>query len=89
MTDLKAKNGGDIAQTTLNYNEMKVVNANMSFNEIFSAPDGKDKKGSADYTEYIQDSLYPDIIRNKLTAQYIYNESLVTSLWLTCKSSMF
>lgn len=74
LTDLKAKNGGDIAQTTLNYNEMKVVNANMSFDEIFSAPDGQAKKGSADYTEYIQDSLYPDIIRNKLTAQYIYNE---------------
>lgn len=74
LTDLKAKIGGDIAQTTLNYNEMKVVNTNMSFDEIFSAPDGKDKKGSADYTEYIQDSLYPDIIRNKLTAQYIYNE---------------
>lgn len=74
LMDLKDADGKDAA-TSLSYGDMKVLNSEMEFADIFTAPDGTSAKaGSADYSEYIQDVLYPDIVRNKLTAQYIYNE---------------
>lgn len=73
LTTLQTLNGAQ-AKTSLNYGDMKVLNSEMKFDEIFTTPGGTLKVGTADYSEYIQDALYPEIVRNKLTAQYIYNE---------------
>lgn len=73
LTTLQTLNGAQ-AKTSLSYGDMKVLNSEMKFDEIFTTPGGTLKAGTADYSEYIQDALYPEIVRNKLTAQYIYNE---------------
>lgn len=67
--------GNADASTSLNYSDMKVINKTTSFQDLFTQPGNSNLvTGTANYTQYMQDVLYSDIIRNKLTAQYIYNE---------------
>lgn len=76
LTTLKSAADGNVdAATSLDYKDMKVINKTTSYEDLFTKPGSSDSvTGTANYTSYIQDVLYPDIIRNKLTAQYIYNE---------------
>lgn len=65
---------GNPARTTMNYAQMRVINKTTAYEDLFKDPSGAVQAGTADYSTYIRDYLLPDIARNKLIAQYIYNE---------------